>query len=123
MTDRPKTRFIFITGGVVSSLGKGIAAASIGRLLVARGLSVGPQKFEPDQLFTNYPPSLSAEREQFTGTPSPFAPYPLLAGVAERSGERIHQKVVHVFHLNADGQVTDWWNFWEDQEALDDLLA
>ncbi|MDX6680067.1 MAG: synthase, partial [Solirubrobacteraceae bacterium] len=43
----PKTRFIFITGGVVSSLGKGIAAASIGRLLVARGLSVGLQKFDP----------------------------------------------------------------------------
>ena len=44
---RPKTRFIFITGGVVSSLGKGIAAASIGRLLVARGLTVGLQKFDP----------------------------------------------------------------------------
>ncbi len=43
----PKTRFIFVTGGVVSSLGKGIAAASIGRLLVARGLSVGLQKFDP----------------------------------------------------------------------------
>jgi CTP synthase len=50
--DRPadvpaKTRFIFVTGGVVSSLGKGIAAASIGRLLVARGLTVGLQKFDP----------------------------------------------------------------------------
>jgi CTP synthase len=43
----PKTRFIFVTGGVVSSLGKGIAAASIGRLLVARGLTVGLQKFDP----------------------------------------------------------------------------
>jgi CTP synthase len=42
-----KTRFIFITGGVVSSLGKGIAAASIGRLLVSRGLTVGLQKFDP----------------------------------------------------------------------------
>jgi CTP synthase len=42
-----KTRFIFVTGGVVSSLGKGIAAASIGRLLVARGLSVALQKFDP----------------------------------------------------------------------------
>jgi CTP synthase len=41
------TCFIFITGGVVSSLGKGIAAASIGRLLVSRGLSVGLQKFDP----------------------------------------------------------------------------
>jgi CTP synthase len=42
-----RTRFIFVTGGVVSSLGKGIAAASIGRLLVARGLTVGLQKFDP----------------------------------------------------------------------------
>jgi CTP synthase len=42
-----ETRFIFVTGGVVSSLGKGIAAASIGRLLVSRGLSVGLQKFDP----------------------------------------------------------------------------
>jgi CTP synthase len=41
------TRFIFVTGGVVSSLGKGIAASSIGRLLVARGLTVGLQKFDP----------------------------------------------------------------------------
>jgi CTP synthase len=52
LPDRPadapsKTRFIFITGGVVSSLGKGIAAASLGRLLVARGLTVGLQKFDP----------------------------------------------------------------------------
>jgi CTP synthase len=44
---RPKTRYIFITGGVVSSLGKGIAAASIGRLLVSRGLTVGLQKLDP----------------------------------------------------------------------------
>jgi CTP synthase len=42
-----ETRFIFITGGVVSSLGKGIASASIGRLLVARGLTVALQKFDP----------------------------------------------------------------------------
>ena len=42
-----ETRFIFITGGVVSSLGKGIAAASIGRLLRSRGLSVQIQKFDP----------------------------------------------------------------------------
>ncbi|MCW3020402.1 MAG: synthase, partial [Solirubrobacterales bacterium] len=42
-----KTRFIFVTGGVVSSLGKGIAAASLGRLLVARGHTVGLQKFDP----------------------------------------------------------------------------
>ena len=42
-----RTRFIFVTGGVVSSLGKGIAAASIGRLLVARRKSVALQKFDP----------------------------------------------------------------------------
>ncbi|HEY2656139.1 MAG TPA: CTP synthase, partial [Solirubrobacteraceae bacterium] len=42
-----ETRFIFITGGVVSSLGKGIAAASIGRLLRSRGLDVQIQKFDP----------------------------------------------------------------------------
>src|SRR5690606_11208783 len=49
MPDAPTsgtTRFIFVTGGVVSSLGKGIAAASIGRLLVARGLSVQLQKLD-----------------------------------------------------------------------------
>src|ERR1700749_333102 len=44
---RPRTRYIFVTGGVVSSLGKGIAAASIGRLLVSRGLKVAIQKVDP----------------------------------------------------------------------------
>ncbi len=44
---RPRSKFIFITGGVVSSLGKGIAAASIGHLLVARGLTVALLKFDP----------------------------------------------------------------------------
>jgi CTP synthase len=56
---RSRTRFIFVTGGVVSSLGKGIAAASIGRLLVARGLRVAIQKFDP---YINIDP----------GTMSPF---------------------------------------------------
>lgn len=40
-------KFVFITGGVVSSLGKGIAAASLGRLLTERGLNVTIQKFDP----------------------------------------------------------------------------
>jgi CTP synthase len=53
------TKFIFVTGGVVSSLGKGIAAASLGRLLVERGLSVTMQKFDP---YINVDP----------GTMSPF---------------------------------------------------
>src|SRR4051812_4971490 len=53
------TRFIFVTGGVVSALGKGIAAASIGRLLVSRGFRVQLQKFDP---YINVDP----------GTMSPF---------------------------------------------------
>lgn len=42
-----KTKFIFITGGVLSSLGKGLAAASLGALLKARGLKVTIQKLDP----------------------------------------------------------------------------
>ena len=53
------TRFIFVTGGVLSALGKGIAAASIGQLLVARGFRVQLQKFDP---YLNVDP----------GTMSPF---------------------------------------------------
>lgn len=42
-----KTKYIFITGGVVSGLGKGITAASLGRLLKSRGLKVTAQKLDP----------------------------------------------------------------------------
>lgn len=41
------TKYIFVTGGVVSSIGKGIVAASLGRLLKNRGLKVAIQKFDP----------------------------------------------------------------------------
>ena len=41
------TKYLFITGGVVSSLGKGITAASVGRLLINRGLSVRMLKMDP----------------------------------------------------------------------------
>jgi CTP synthase len=41
------TKYVFVTGGVVSSLGKGITAASLGRLLKNRGLKVSIQKFDP----------------------------------------------------------------------------
>ena len=41
------TKYVFVTGGVVSSLGKGITSASLGSLLKARGLSVVNQKFDP----------------------------------------------------------------------------
>ena len=59
MNKGTSTKYIFVTGGVVSSLGKGIAAASLGRLLVERGLSVTIQKFDP---YINVDP----------GTMSPF---------------------------------------------------
>src|SRR4249919_1627593 len=60
MTNPPRpTKYIFVTGGVVSSLGKGIAAASLGRLLVERGLRVTMMKFDP---YLNVDP----------GTMSPF---------------------------------------------------
>jgi CTP synthase len=58
-TSQNATKYIFVTGGVVSSLGKGIAAASLGRLLVERGLTVTMQKFDP---YINVDP----------GTMSPF---------------------------------------------------
>ena len=54
-----KTKFIFVTGGVVSSLGKGIASASIGALLESRGLTITLQKLDP---YINVDP----------GTMSPF---------------------------------------------------
>jgi CTP synthase len=59
VTDAPGTRYVFVTGGVVSALGKGIVAASLGRLLKARGLRVRAQKFDP---YLNVDP----------GTMSPF---------------------------------------------------
>lgn len=54
-----KTKFIFVTGGVVSSLGKGLASASIGALLESRGLTITLQKLDP---YINVDP----------GTMSPF---------------------------------------------------
>ena len=42
-----RTKYVFVTGGVASSLGKGIIAASLAKLLQARGLRVTIQKFDP----------------------------------------------------------------------------
>ncbi|MBR9978354.1 MAG: CTP synthase [Bacteroidetes bacterium] len=47
MSTSKQTKYVFITGGVVSSLGKGIAASSLGMLLQSRGLNVTIQKFDP----------------------------------------------------------------------------
>ena len=59
MSATRQTKYVFVTGGVVSALGKGIVAASLGRLLKARGLQVQAQKFDP---YLNVDP----------GTMSPF---------------------------------------------------
>ena len=56
------TKYIFVTGGVVSGLGKGITAASLGRLLKNRGLKVAAQKLDP---YINVDP----------GTMSRYMPY------------------------------------------------
>ena len=47
MSKSPPTKYIFVTGGVTSSLGKGIVSASLGKLLEARGFSVSIQKLDP----------------------------------------------------------------------------
>ena len=47
-------KYIFVTGGVVSGLGKGITAASLGRLLKARGLKVAAQKLDLPLLWQTY---------------------------------------------------------------------
>lgn len=47
MVERRQTKYVFVTGGVLSGLGKGITAASIGNLLKSRGLKVGIQKCDP----------------------------------------------------------------------------
>src|SRR3989339_2055076 len=47
MNNQKQPKYIFVTGGVVSSLGKGITAASLGRLLKSRGISVTIQKLDP----------------------------------------------------------------------------
>ena len=57
-------KFIFVTGGVVSGLGKGITAASLGRLLKCRGLKVASQKLDP---YVNVDPG--------TMSPLPLLPF------------------------------------------------
>jgi CTP synthase len=47
MKTKPSTKYIFVTGGVISGIGKGITAASLGKILSARGLNVSMQKCDP----------------------------------------------------------------------------
>ena len=67
------SKYIFVTGGVVSSVGKGITAASIGRLLRSRGLSVSVQKLDP---YLNVDPgTMSPYPVSYTHLTLPTTPY------------------------------------------------
>ena len=67
-------KYIFVTGGVVSSLGKGITAASLGRLLKSRGIKVTIQKFDP---YINIDPGTMRSEERRVGKEcrSRWSPY------------------------------------------------
>ena len=90
------TKHIFVTGGVVSSLGKGLTSASIGMLLEQRGLRVRMQKLDP---YINVDP----------GTMSPYQHgevYVLDDGSGNRSGSRAITSDSHPVHLTRDCNYT-----------------
>ena len=69
------TKYIFVTGGVVSSLGKGLAAASLGTLLEYRGYKVIMQKFDPYlniDLNTGFPQNLEQNTSMLDLSPKVF---------------------------------------------------
>ena len=94
------TKFIFITGGVVSSLGKGITAASLGQLLKSRGLKVTMQKFDP---YINIDP----------GTMSPYQheKYLLQKTVQKRLDIGHYERFIDV-NLNKYSNVTSGKVYW-----------
>ena len=67
-------KYVFVTGGVVSGLGKGITAASLGRLLKARGYQVTMQKFDP---YINIDPGtvFRGENAPLVSVPDAFVSY------------------------------------------------
>ena len=84
-----QANYIFITGGVVSSLGKGIISASIGKLLQARGYKVTIQKFDP---YINIDP----------GTLNPYVHRPLPHSRRNASVQRgfyqLYQPITRICH-------------------------
>ena len=70
------TKYIFVTGGVVSGLGKGITAASLGRLLKSRGLKVAAQKLDESRL---------GQAKEASGQPGPVI---LRSGLERRVKDR-----------------------------------
>ena len=108
------TKYIFVTGGVVSSLGKGITAASLGRLLKSRGLKVTIQKFDP---YINFDP----------GTMSPYQHGEVF--VTEDGGETDldlgHYERFIDIHLSKSSNVTAGKIYWSviNKERKGDYLG
>ena len=100
------TKYIFITGGVVSSLGKGITAASLGCLLKNRGLKLTIQKFDP---YINYDP----------GTMSPYQHGEVFVTEdgAETDLDLGHYERFTDEHLTRDNNVTAGRIYWSVIEA------
>ena len=99
------TRFIFITGGVASSLGKGLASAALGALLQARGLSVRLRKFDP---YLNVDPGTMSPyqhgevyvTDDGAETDLDLGHYERFTGVPSRTSDsvtagRIYQRLIH----------------------------
>ena len=95
------TKYIFVTGGVVSSLGKGITAASLGFLLKSRGLRVTIQKFDP---YINFDP----------GTLSPYQHGEVFVtdDGAESDLDLGHYERFIDINLNKDSNVTTGKIYW-----------
>lgn len=108
------TKYIFITGGVVSSLGKGITAASLGRLLKSRGIRVTIQKFDP---YINFDP----------GTMSPYQHGEVF--VTEDGGETDldlgHYERFIDINLNKNNNITTGKIYWSviNKERRGDYLG
>ena len=95
---RPRTRYIFVTGGVVSSLGKGIAAASIGRLLVSRGRVIAAMARHAAGWITNVKQG---------GRPRPVVPDKDMKDLAVRATEAVAAEFAGVDILHdRDGHPT-----------------
>lgn len=95
------TKYIFVTGGVVSSIGKGITAASLGQLLKARGLKVAIQKFDP---YLNKDP----------GTMSPYQHGEVFVtdDGAETDLDLGHYERFIDINLTKNSNVTTGWIYW-----------
>ncbi len=107
-------KYIFVTGGVVSGLGKGITAASLGRLLKARGLSVTIQKFDP---YINVDP----------GTMSPYQHGEVFVtdDGAETDLDLGHYERFVNVNLNVDSNITTGKIYWSviSKERRGDFLG